>query len=151
MYARKEADANTRVRTGVAIILRDDLGRILLEKRSDCGLWGLPGGRIEPGESIADAAVREMKEDTGLTVNITRLLGVYSGPADRIVTYPDDGGVVQLVDILLEATMVSGKLSCSSESEDLQFFEPAALPNDLVPPAKAPLEDVLKGRSGIIR
>jgi 8-oxo-dGTP pyrophosphatase MutT (NUDIX family) len=151
MYGRTTADPNTRVRAGVGIILRDDLGRILLEKRSDCGLWGLPGGSIEPGESITEAAVREMKEETGLTVEITRLLGVYSKPADRIVTYPDNGDVVQLIDILLEANTISGELSCSSESEDLRFFDPAALPSDLVPPAKAPLGDVLKGLSGIIR
>ena len=149
MYAEKVADANTRVRAGVGIILRDGLGRILLEKRSDCGRWGLPGGRIEPGESIIEAAIREMKEETGLTVEIACLLGVYSGPSDRIVTYPDD--VVQLIDIMLEATMVGGELSCSSESEDLRFFDPAALPSDLVPPAKAPLEDVIKGLRGIIR
>jgi hypothetical protein len=47
--------------------------------------------------------------------------------------------------------MIGGELSCSSESEYLQFFDPAALPVDLAPPAKAPLEDVLNGRSGIIR
>lgn len=151
MYARKVADANTRVRAGVGIILRDSFGRVLLERRSDCGLWSLPGGGIEPGESIIEAAVREAKEETGFTVKITRLVGVYSGPTDRIVTYPDNGDVIQLVDIVLEATMVGGELSCSDESEDLRFFDPGALPRDLVPPAKAPLEDTRKGLTGIIR
>ena len=110
MFGRQVADANTQVRAGVGIVLRDDLGRVLLEKRSDCGLWGLPGGRIEAGESIVETAVREINEETGLSIRITSLLGVYSGPTDRIVTFPDDGNVVQLIDILLEAKVVSGNL-----------------------------------------
>lgn len=151
MYARRAADANTVVRAGVGIVLRDDSGRVLLEKRSDCGLWGLPGGRIEPGESVVEAAIREMKEETGLTVKISRLIGVYSEPADRLVSYSGNGDVVQLVDIVLEAILVGGELSCSTESEDLRFFDLAALPMDLIPPAKAPLEDALKRLTGIIR
>jgi len=149
MYAPRTADANTQVRMGVGVIVRDSSGRILLEKRSDCGVWGLPGGRIEPGESIRQAAVREVKEETGLTVKITQLLGVYSEPAERIVTFPDN--VVHLVDILLEAKIISGELLCSSESEKLQFFNQGALPADLAPPARVPLQDFLKGRIGAIR
>lgn len=151
MYSKKAADANTRVRVGVGVVVRNQRGWILLEKRSDNGLWGLPGGRIEPGESAVEAAVREVKEETGLTVTITRLLGVYSEPTNRIVTFPDN--VVHLVDILLEAAIVSGQLSCSGESADLQFFAPAALPpeSEIVPPARLPLQDVLAGLSGIIR
>jgi 8-oxo-dGTP pyrophosphatase MutT (NUDIX family) len=149
MYARRIADANTKVRAGTGIIITDQSGRILLEKRSDCGWWGLPGGRIEPGESIITAALREAKEETGLTVEITQLFGVYSGPQDRIVTFPDN--VVQLVDIILTARIVSGELVCSSESEKLQFFNPKELPAEIVPPARGPLQDFINGQVGVIR
>lgn len=151
MYARKVADADTRVRVGVGIVVRDENGRVLLERRSDCGWWGLPGGRIEPGESAIEAAVREMKEETSLTIRVTRLLGVYSEPSERIVTYLDNGDVVQLVDIVLEATVVSGMLTCSSESLDLQFFQLEHLPSEIVPPARVPLEDVAAGRVRVVR
>lgn len=151
MYAKKAADANTRVRVGVGVIVLDSRGWILLEKRSDCGMWGLPGGRIEPGESVTEAAVREVKEETGLNVEITRLLGVYSEPESHIVTFLDNGDVVHLVDILLEAKIISGELSISSESEALHFFNPTALPSDIVPPALAPLQDFLQGKTGTIR
>lgn len=88
IYANTVSDDRTRVRVGVAVVVRDQRGWILLERRRDCGLWGLHGGRIEPGESVAEAAVREVREETGLTVVVQRLLGVYSDPPGRIVTYP---------------------------------------------------------------
>ena len=150
MYAKKAADANTRVRVGVGVIILDSQGWILLEKRSDCGMWGFPGGRIEPGESIKEAAVREVHEETGITVEITRLLGVYSEPESRIVTFSDNGDVVHLVDILLEAKILFGELTISSESEELRFFPSDSLPPDIVPPAVAPFRDFLKGLIGTI-
>lgn len=151
MYAKKKADKNTRVRVGTAIAVRDNQGFVLLEKRSDCSMWGLPGGAIDPGESVVEAAKREVQEETGLIVQITRFIGIYSEPENRIVTYLDNGDVVHLVDIFLEGTILSGELSCSQESEALQFFDLHKLPIDIVPPAKAPLEDLVAGLSGIIR
>ena len=151
MYAKKQADGNTRVRVGVGVIVRDSQGFILLEKRSDCSTWGLPGGKIEPGESAMDAAVREVKEETGLTIVIERMLGVYSEPESRMVTFLDNGDVVQLVDIIVEGKIIAGQLSCSIESEELRFFNPKSLPTDIVPPAKAPLEDYIQGIVGILR
>ena len=149
MYFNQTASVALLVRAGVGIIIQNDDGQILLEKRSDCGLWGLPGGRIEPGESIATAALREVKEETGLDIKIIRLLGVYSGPHDRIVTYPDN--VVQLVDVILLATAISGVLTCSSESEALEFFRLGALPQEIVPPAREPIADLVSGLTGVIR
>jgi D-glycero-D-manno-heptose 1,7-bisphosphate phosphatase len=149
MYAPREAEAITQVRAGVGVIIRDAQGWILLEKRSDSGAWGLPGGKIEPGESIRDTALREVLEETGLTVEIVALQGVYSEPAEHIVTYPDN--VVQLVDTVLQATVVSGRLTRSAESEELRFFPADQLPTDLVPPARGILDDFRAGRNAVIR
>jgi 8-oxo-dGTP pyrophosphatase MutT (NUDIX family) len=151
MYSKKRADENTKVRVGVGVVITNAEGWILLEKRSDCALWGFPGGRIEAGESIREAAVREVFEETGLTVRITRLLGAYSEPSERIVTFLDNGEVVQLVDLMVEATILSGELTCSSESLELRFFDPAHLPPDMVPPALSPLNDYLAGFIGVLR
>ena len=150
-YDTRSLGVVPQVRAGVGVFVRDGVGRVLLEKRSDCGLWGLPGGRIEPGESISEAARREVLEETGLTVNIMRLLGVYSDPAQwRIVTFPDN--VVHLVDIVLEAEVVSGGLTRSAESEEIRFFEPGQAPNedDIAPPARQAWRDWLAGRAGVI-
>jgi ADP-ribose pyrophosphatase YjhB (NUDIX family) len=64
----------------VAAVVLDGEGRILLQRRSDNGLWGLPGGSVEIGEAVRDAIKREVREETGLTVEVVRLIGVYSNP-----------------------------------------------------------------------
>ena len=84
---RPEADATkaTQIRPAVAAVIHNGDGRILLQRRSDNGLWGLPGGSVEIGESVRDAIVREVREETGLTVEVLRLIGVYSDPRIQIV------------------------------------------------------------------
>jgi 8-oxo-dGTP pyrophosphatase MutT (NUDIX family) len=140
-----------RVRVGVGVVIRGPGNTILLEKRRDCGWWGLPGGKVEPGESLVDAAVREVREETGLAVEITQLIGVYSDPSGRIVTYPDNGDVVQLVDVVVGARVLSGILMCSQESEEVRFFSPSQLPEEIVPPARQPIADAFEGRCGVLR
>ena len=150
MYAPRTADAKTRVRIGAGIIVRDAEGRILLERRSDCGWWGVPGGRVEPGESLEQAACREVFEETGLHVRIERLQGIYSGPENRIVAYSETD-IIHLVDVVLVATIIGGELTISDESSDLQFFPPNALPAEIVPPAILALQDYVQGCSGVLR
>lgn len=140
-----------RVRAGVGVVIRGQGDTILLEKRRDCGWWGLPGGRVEPGESLVEAAVREVREETGLAVEVTHLIGVYSNPDGRIVTYPDNGDVVQLIDVVVGARVLSGHVICSEESEEVRFFAPSQLPEQIVPPARQPLADALEDRCGLLR
>lgn len=150
MFSRSLADENTKVRVCVPVVIRDPKGAILLEKRSDCGLWGLPGGRLEPGESIIETACREILEETGLSIRVTRLIGAYSGPEDRIITFPDN--VVQIVDILVEAEVLSGQLICSEESLELRYFAPDEFPEEgeVIPAARRVLHDLTDGNFGVI-
>lgn len=142
---------NTRVRIGVGVIIWRSSREILLEKRRDCGWWGLPGGRVEPGESVSDAAIREVREETGLIVELRSLIGVYSEPTGRIVTYPDNADMVHLVDAIISAHIIGGNLRCSVESLELGFFSIDNLPNNIVPPARQPLIDAIEGKSGVLR
>lgn len=139
------------VRVGVGVVIRGSGDTILLERRRDCGWWGLPGGKVEPGESLIDAAVREVLEETGLAVEVTHLIGVYSDPRGRIVTYPDNGDVVQLVDVVVGARVLTGSLMCSQESEEVKFFSPSQLPEEIVPPARQPITDAFKDQCGVLR
>jgi len=147
MYGDSLFSRHTGVKLGVGVIIKGESTDILLERRSDNGMWGLPGGGVEPGETVMQTAVREVKEETGLDISVTGLLGIYSDPADgRIVTYPDNGDVAHLVDIVLTATVDSGGLSISDESLDLRFFNTADLPDNIAPPAIRPLKDFQKGK-----
>lgn len=151
MFRQRGADTITVVRAGVGVVLLNSEGSMLLEQRSDCSLWGLPGGRIEAGESIVTAAVREVREETGFLMNVSGLLGIYSGPYDRVVTYPDN--VVQLIDIIITGNILSGELTCSHESKALQFFGINELPPkaEIVPPAREPIRDYVNGLMNLIR
>lgn len=149
MYRPRKADKDTVVRSGVGVLIRDADGRILLERRSDCGFWGIPGGRVDPGESVARTAVREAFEETGLTVRVTGLYGVYSDGRTRLVTFPDR--VVQLVDTIVEAEITGGRLKISSESLELGFFPLDELPPGIVPPAMEILRDLRAGRRDVLR
>lgn len=151
MYAPRRPTEQTTVRLGVGVIILDEAGRLLLERRSDCGWWGLPGGAVDPGESVAEAAMREAFEETGLRLELTGLLGVYSEPAGRIVIYPDNGDERHLVDVLVTARIASGELRSSQESLELCFFDPVDLPDDIVPPARRPLTDFLLGCNNVLR
>ncbi len=151
MFRVKKVDEQTYVKAGVGLILLNDKGQILFEKRRDCGMWGLPGGKIDAGESIEQTAIREAKEETGFNIQVMRLLGVYSDPKDHLVAYLPSKDVAQLVDIVLEAKIVSGILTTSDESEELRFFDLKALPSEIVPPAIPPLNDYKAGVVGAIR
>jgi 8-oxo-dGTP pyrophosphatase MutT (NUDIX family) len=63
-----------------AVLIFDEAGQVLLQRRADNGRWGVPGGAMEPGESFEDAARREAREETGLIVARLILVDVFSGP-----------------------------------------------------------------------
>lgn len=116
---------------GVAAVLRDVQGRILLQQNHD-QVWGLPAGAIEPGEAPALAVVREVYEETGLHVRAERVLGVLGGESCR-VTYPN-GDRVEYVATVFECRRVAGALiTASDETARLQWFAPDELP-PLTPP-----------------
>jgi len=130
------------IRPGVSAIILAGEG-VLLQRRSDNGLWGLPGGSVEPGESVSEALAREVREETGLEVAPTRLVGVYSAPAlGQVVTYPD-GNVIHYVSASFECRIVGGTLACGDESLELRWFDPRRLPAELVPMHRVRVEDAL--------
>lgn len=94
--------------------------KALLTRRSDNGRWCLPGGHMEAGESAVEACEREVWEETGLKVRVTRLIGVYSDP-DQLVIYAD-GNKAFFVILSFEAEILSGALGLSDETTEAGFY-----------------------------
>lgn len=109
-----------------AAIVRNEKGYILLQRRSDNHQWGIPGGIIEPGETPAQAVVREVLEETGLLVRPTKLIGTFGGINARFI-YPN-GHQVEPTILLFACDTIDGHLTCNDgESLDLKYFEPQAI------------------------
>jgi 8-oxo-dGTP pyrophosphatase MutT (NUDIX family) len=98
--------ANSLKPTSFAAV-RDQAGKILLARRADTLNWELPGGKVEPGESAIDAAIREVAEETGVTITVTGLSGVYTDPGHVMVYH--NGEVRQQFALCLHAVAVSGQ------------------------------------------
>jgi len=131
MQPEPDVSKARQLRPSVAAIIPNDDGHVLLQRRSDNGLWGLPGGGVEIGESVSTAMVREVQEETGLTVMIERLVGVYSDPRFQVVRYAD-GNVVHYINTLFVCRILGGTLQTCEETLDLQFFNPAHLPEGML-------------------
>ena len=114
-------------------------------QRSDNGRWGLPGGYVEIGESVSAALCREVREETGVEIEPGRLVGVYSDPAQQVIAYPD-GRRVQAVNLCFEArVLATAEPTTPEESLAVGYFEPAALPEPLVPIHAIRIRDALEG------
>ena len=118
-YIGKQA----RLKVGCSAIIFDEKReKILLTRRSDNGQWCLPGGQMEPGESLIETCIREIAEETGLQIRVCRLIGVYSTP-HRIIEYAD-GNQWQLVAHNFEAEVIGGELTLSDETTEFGYFTP---------------------------
>ena len=108
-----------------AVIFNENREKILLTRRSDNGLWCLPGGKMESGETIEECCAREVFEETGLEIQTTRLIGVYSN-RDQLVIYPD-GNKVQIVVLSFETMVTGGKLGLSDETTVADYYTPTEM------------------------
>jgi 8-oxo-dGTP pyrophosphatase MutT (NUDIX family) len=146
---RHERDARKAlgVRASVAAVIFDRRGRILLQQRSDGGQWGLPGGSVEIGESVAEAVVREVREETGLRVKARRIVGVYSNPTLQVVRYPD-GNVWHYITTCFECAVLGGTLTTCDETLALAYFPPGRLPRTLLRNHRIRIRDARARRAG---
>jgi ADP-ribose pyrophosphatase YjhB (NUDIX family) len=116
--------ANSVVPAAVAVV-RNEAGELLLIRRADNDLWALPGGGHDIGERIAETAVREVEEETGILVEVEGLVGLYTDP-EHVMVY-DDGEVRQQFSISFRARPVGGRLRTSSESKEVRWVRPEEL------------------------
>ena len=142
----KYAPAPSKIQPGTAAIIFNDSGEVLLQKRSDNGYWGLPGGVIDIGEPVTQSVIREVLEETGLHVTVKRLTGIYSDPTYyTIASYPD-GEIVHSVTNVFECEPHSGRLAVSDESTDIGYFPTDALPENTLLSVRSRVDDALVRR-----
>jgi len=129
----------------------DESGRVCLILRKDNRHWAIPGGAIEDNETAAAAAVREVKEETGLEVKVLRLVGVYSNPRETAITYPD--GTTRIwVSILFECALVGGtEKPQPDEVLKIEWHGPDQLPDPMLPGHIVRVRDAVLGRGMLHR
>ena len=117
-------------RIGVSALIFHD-GRVLLALRRDIDWWNLPGGGMEAGETVEEAICREVREETGLEIEVEYLVGVYSKPQKQEVV------------LTFQCRRVGGILTTTEESRECRYFSPDALPINTLPKHRQRVEDAL--------
>jgi ADP-ribose pyrophosphatase YjhB (NUDIX family) len=112
----------------VNVVVTNDDGHMLMICRTDNDNWSLPGGAIDLGESLIDAAVRETKEETGVDTEITGLVGIYTNPR-HVIEYTSDGEVRQEFSIVLTARPTGGATTPSNESSQVVWVAADKVPD----------------------
>ena len=130
MQAVDGSDSSAQFRIAVYAIIFADR-RVLLALRHNIDWWNLPGGGMELGETVDEAMRREVREETGLEVEVERLVGVYSKPQKQEVV------------LTFRCRAVGGVLSETEESRECRYFAPDALPVNILPKHRQRVEDAL--------
>jgi 8-oxo-dGTP pyrophosphatase MutT (NUDIX family) len=147
-YNDPGAPKPNRIVPAVTAAVRDERGRILMIHRTDNDRWALPGGALELGETVISTAVREVKEETGIDIEVSGLVGIYSDP-HHVIAY-DDGEVRQQFAICVRGRPTGGTLRGSSESTEVRWVDVDELPHlDLHPTQRLRVSHALDRSSAI--
>lgn len=138
---RALAGERTLMFVGARVVLRDDAGRVLLIERADNSYWAMPAGAMELGESIADCAVRELHEETGLRAEKVTPVAFYTGPEYTFTNMYAD--TYQLFTVAFRVDRWSGDLHrVTDETTDARFFGTDAMPAPLAASVTETLADL---------
>ena len=141
---RKLVGTRPLFNVGVSVLLQSVGGEWLLQRRSDSGLWGVPGGGLEPGETFEAAAIRELEEETGLSGIPLRPAGSLSGPECRHV-YPH-GDEVYMVGMVFRGVLSAHQFAGATLGSDGETLELEFFPLDELPILSGGIERLLARR-----
>ncbi|WP_108669066.1 NUDIX hydrolase [Peribacillus acanthi] len=128
---RKLIGHETLLTVGCGAIIVDQFGRILLQRRTDLDIWGIPGGILELGETFEETVRREVREETNLIIQSVNLFGIYSGK-NGFAQY-GNGDKVFSVQIIFYVEYYEGNLQSNNESRELVFLFKNEIPDNLNP------------------
>ena len=127
----------TNRKASASVVVRDDAGRVLLLLRPDNDLWTIPTGAVKRGETVGEAAVRECREETGLEVEVTGIVGVFSTP-DHVIAYVKGDKVKEVrqpINVCLHARPVGGEPTHTKEAAAVAWVAAAELDRYDIHPA----------------
>jgi mutator protein MutT len=137
-HLRSKLGSSLLLVPSVAAVIRDEQGRVLLQEKSAWEGWSLPAGAIEPGETPEQALRREVREETGLTVEPREILGVLGG-IDFRYKYAN-GDLVEYTVVLYRCDVLAkSTTSLDTETQSLRYFGAAELPKIALPYPEAVL------------
>ncbi|MEK5172242.1 NUDIX domain-containing protein [Heyndrickxia sp. FSL W8-0496] len=149
MELRKVVGSRPLIMTGANVILLNKLNELLLQLRKDNHCWGLPGGSLEPGESLIEVAARELHEETGLKAKKLSLFQIFSGE-EFYYQYPHGDEVYNVVATYI-CSDYEGELQADKEEvEELRFYSLKELPEKISPPDWPVVKEFLKKKTSII-
>lgn len=148
-WIRSKVGHDTIILNFSGACITNEHGQILLQKRSDKeDIWGLPGGALEIGESAEEAAIREVKEETGLNVKVDSFIGLYSKYFNE---YPN-GDKAQAICYLFKCSILNGDLTIDAkETFDLRFFDKDNLPNLYIKQYADMINDFFDNKTGVFK
>jgi 8-oxo-dGTP pyrophosphatase MutT (NUDIX family) len=135
----------------IGVVFDDPREKVLLHRLRHSGIWSLPGGRPDFGETFIQATEREVREETGLVVQAGRFIGAYSDPSLFTFLYPD-GNEVQAFAVAIECTVIGDSIiRISEESLDVRWFSIKRLPASLMPRHRLVIQDALTSNTPVLR
>lgn len=144
MNLRKYVGHDPLIGVGATTLVFNDKKELLLNLRTDTNTWGIPGGSMELYETIEETAVRELKEEAGISADNLELVTVLSGK-EYYFEYPN-GDKMCTVIVLFKVLNYTGKIEVSdNESKKLEFFSLSNLPNKIESRAQAIINKILDG------
>jgi ADP-ribose pyrophosphatase YjhB (NUDIX family) len=146
-YDDPEAPAANSMVPSTNVIIENEAGDLLMIRRSDNGNWAVPGGAIDLGESLTQAAVRETKEESGIDCEVIDVVGIYTDPK-HIILYTSNGEARQEFSIVVRARATGGELSTSSESTEVRWIARSGLADlQMDPSMRRRIDRYLEGAS----
>jgi ADP-ribose pyrophosphatase YjhB (NUDIX family) len=132
-WADPGAPKPTSRKPSASVMVRNSAGDLLLLRRADSGRWTIPTGGLKKNETLTQCAVRECREETGLDIEVTSLVGVFSDPR-HVIAYAD-GEVRQPVNACFSAQVIGGTLTITKEASEVAWVPPAGLEDYDIHPA----------------